>query len=155
ACFDGVLRIWNVASGKLVTQFDSGVSDEALRLSFSYAPDGSTLASAARNGIALLDSVSLRVKRTLEFPEADIANLNYISLVYAPDGRWLAAALERSIRVWDTVSWESFSLPTVSNVRISFSQDGKSLAVNRWGAGIELWDLATRTKAADLFEPAA
>jgi WD40 repeat protein/serine/threonine protein kinase len=155
ACFDGVLRIWNVASGKLVTQFERGVSDEAIHLSFCYAPDGSTLASAARDGIAVLDSATLRVKQTLEFLQADKANPNDISLVYAPDGRWLAAAFGRSIRIWDTASWESFSLPAVSNVRISFSQDGKSLAVCRLGAGIELWDLATRMKAADLIEPAA
>jgi WD40 repeat protein len=55
ACFDGMLRIWNVASGKLVAQFDRGVSDEAIRVSFAYTPDGSMLATAARDGIALLD----------------------------------------------------------------------------------------------------
>src|SRR5204863_3785282 len=30
ACFDGVLRIWNVVSGKLAAQFDRGVSDESV-----------------------------------------------------------------------------------------------------------------------------
>jgi hypothetical protein len=48
ACFDGVLRIFNVASGKLVGQFKRGVLDEDVLLSFCYAPDGATLATAAR-----------------------------------------------------------------------------------------------------------
>ena len=155
ACFDGVLRIWSVASGKLVTQFDRGVSDESLHISFCYAPDGSTVASSSREGLVLLDGATLRLKRTLEFPEGELPDFGYMSLAYSPDGQWLAAAFTNKIRVWNTVSWESFPLRAPTNGRISFSPDGKSLAVNRSSGGIDLWDLATRMKAVELSEPSA
>src|SRR5881409_2707264 len=142
-----VLRIWNVASGKLVTQFDRGVSDEQLLISFCYAPDGATLASAARGGIALLDCATWQVKRTVELPEPERAKLTAISLTYSPDGQWLAAALNRRLfRFWNTAIWETFTLPLDSEGRIALSPDSKTLAVCRSGGGIELWDLATRMK---------
>lgn len=155
ACFDGMLRIWHVASGKLVTQFHRGLSDERVRLSFCYAPDGSTLACSSRDGIVLLDSATLRVKRTLDIPEAEIAGLDNVSVAYSPDGRWLAAALNWSVLIWNTVSWESFALPTPGNGRISFSPDSKSLVVCPPGGDIDWLDLATRTRTAAFSEPSA
>jgi serine/threonine protein kinase len=116
ACFDGVLRIWNVASGKCVAEFDRGVSDESVLLSFCFAPDGATLASASREGIVLLDCATWGVKRTLEMAEDERPGLPRISLIYSPDGRWLAASLHRRrIRLWNTASWESFTLPAASD----------------------------------------
>jgi WD40 repeat protein/serine/threonine protein kinase len=149
ACFDGMLRIWNVASGKLVGQFDRGVLDEALRVSFAYAPDGATLATAARDGFVLLDSATLRVKRTLQLPEAERDGMSMTALTYSPDGQWLAAGLFRQkTRIWNTNSWESFTLPLGTNGRNAFSADSKTLAMCRIDGGIDLWDLTTRTKAA-------
>jgi len=155
ACFDGMLRIWQTASGKLVTQFDRGVSDERLRWSFCYAPDGSALASSSRDGIVLLDNATLRVKRTLEVPEGEMAGLDNVSVVYSPDGKWLAAGLNLSVVVWNTATWESFTFPTriPGNGRINFSPDSKSLVVCPPGGDITLLDLATKSTAATFSEP--
>ncbi|HZJ14818.1 MAG TPA: hypothetical protein VFD27_07205, partial [Chthoniobacteraceae bacterium] len=150
ACFDGVLRIWNVASGKRVAQFDRGVSDESVLLSFCFAPDGATLASASRDGIVLLDCATWGAKRTLEMAEDERSFLTKMSLIYSPDGRWLAASLHRQkIRLWNTASWESFTLPAAAEGRISFSPESTTLPVCSGGI-IELWDVATRKKA-DIF----
>ena len=147
ACFDGMLRIWNVASGKLVTQFDRGVSDDSVQVSFCYAPDGSTLATASRDGIVLLDCATWRVKRTVELPEAARTAVETMSLVWSPDGQWLAAKPNnRGVRFWNTESWESFTLPGGSMGRICFSPDSKALAVCRSNGVIESWEIATRTK---------
>jgi len=150
ACFDGMLRIWNVSSGKLLAEFDRGVSDDAIRVSFCYAPDGATLASATRDGIVLLDCATWRVKRTLELPEAERGDLNMVALAYSPDGQWLAAGLARQrTRVWKTDNWETaFTLPAGTNVRMSFSPDSKTLALCGVDGGIDSWDVATQQKVA-------
>jgi eukaryotic-like serine/threonine-protein kinase len=149
ACFDGILRIWDVDSRKPVAQFDRGVSDEFVRVSFCYAPDGATLASAARDGIVLLDCATWRVKRTLRLPETELGAMGDVSLAYSPDGRWLAAGLStRLSRIWRTETWESFTLPAGERVHFAFSPDSKSVAVCRSGGIIEIWDLAARAKAA-------
>ena len=158
ACFDGVLRIWNVVSGKLVAQFDRGVSDDNVRVSFCYAPDGATLASAARDGIVLLDCATWRVKRTLDLPETEGGAMGNVSLTYSPDGQWLAAGFStRLSRIWNTESWESFTLPAGgSRTRLAFSADSKSLAICPSAGTIETWDLATRAKAATFsWEPSS
>jgi eukaryotic-like serine/threonine-protein kinase len=152
ACFDGVLRIWNVASGKLVAQFDRGVSDDLVLISFEYAPDGSTLASISPGGIVLLDCATWQVKETLELPEFERGPIAIVSLTYSPDGRWLAASLDRqSVRIWNSVNWESYSLPAPSFARIRFSPDSKRLAV--CNGDIDLWNLEERVKEATLSAP--
>jgi WD40 repeat protein len=106
------LRIWNVASGKRVAQFDRGVSDESVLLSFCFAPDGATLASASREGIVLLDCANLGGeadagngrRRAPQFSR-DVADLlSGWSMV----GGFVASP---EIRLWNTASWESFTLP--------------------------------------------
>src|SRR6185503_10640212 len=149
ACFDGMLRVWNVASGKLVTQFDRGVSDDAVVVSFCYAPDGSTLATASREGIVLLDCATWRMKRTLELPEANRGALTQTSLTWSPDGQWFAASENyQRTRLWNTERWESFTLPVGSYGRIRFSPDSKTLAVCRGDGSIDSWELATQTNVA-------
>ena len=155
ACSDGILRIFNVASGKLVGQFDRGVSDEHVEISFCYAPDGSTLATATRDGIVLLDCAIWQAKRTVPLPESEHAALGVMSLTYSPDGRWLAAEENyQSTRIWNTASWDSFTLPVATEGRIVFSPDSKTLAVCKAG-DIELWDVATRSIRVTLHKPPA
>ena len=155
ACFDGMLRIFNVASGKLVGQFDRGVTDEHVEVSFCYAPDGSTLATATRDGIVLLDCATWQVKKSVPLPEDEHAALGVMSLTYSLDGRWLAAAENwQSIRIWNTASWDSFTLPARTVGRIVFSPDSKTLAVCK-GGDIELWDVTTRSNLVTLQKPPA
>lgn len=146
ACFDGMLRIWNVASGKLVTQFNHGVLDESLRISFCYAPDGSTLATVSREGIVLLDCATWQVKRTLALHAEEADAIGY-NLIWSPDGQWLAASSRVGTRVWNTQSWESFALPVGAFNRAAFSPDSKQLAVTLRSGLIQLWEIATRTEA--------
>jgi WD40 repeat protein/serine/threonine protein kinase len=155
ACFDGMLRIWDIASGKLVTQFDRGVRDDNVRISFCFSPDGNTLASAAREGIVLLDCATWQVKKTLELTKEERDGINSVSLTYSPDGESLAAGFFPNARIWKTRNWESTTLTTYSERRITFSPDSRNLVTNSAGAGINSWDLATgtRLKFADLNNP--
>jgi WD40 repeat protein len=147
ACFDGMLRIWDVASGKLVAQFDRGVRDDFVRISFCYAPDGATLASAARDRIVLLDCATWQVKKTLELTDAERVWINSVSFAYSPDGRSLAVGFPNAVRIWNTATGESaITLPTESNQRITFSPDSGTLTVKIRGGEIDAWDLATATK---------
>ncbi len=59
------------------------------------------------------------------------------------------------LRLWNTASWESFTLPTKAAGRIIFSPDSRTLALGSPESGIELWDVATRSKQMTLEQPAA
>jgi len=146
ACFDGMLRIYDIASGRLVAQFDRGVRDDYVRVSFCYSPDGATLASAARDGIVLLDCATWQVKKKLELSKAERDGINNVSLTYSPDGQSLAAGVSPKLRIWKTGNWESITLPTGPSRRIAVSPDSKNLTLFSSGGGIDSWDLATGAK---------
>jgi len=151
ACFDGVLRSWNVASGKLVHVFDRDIPDDRVKISFDYHPDGKTLATAARDGIVLLDSKTWQVRESLPLSDEDMVEVALTGLRFSPDGRWLTGSLEgRRIWVWDTSTWERFTLESSSawgfdgSRRISFAPDSRTLLVGDVTRGIETWDLSSR-----------
>ncbi len=142
ACTDGVLRLWDFSSRKLIAQYERRVPDDTVRISFCYAPDGRVIASAAREGIVLIDTGNGRVVRTLVLSPEEQRLLDNVSLAYSPDGRWLAAGTAQGTRIWNTVNWETFTLPVSSTGRVAFAPDGKTLFV-----GARLWDFGAKTEA--------
>ncbi|MCO6042882.1 WD40 repeat domain-containing protein [Aeoliella sp. ICT_H6.2] len=148
ACFDGLLRIWSVESRALVAQYDRGIPDDNVRLSFCYSPDGSTLATVTNEGIALLDAQTLRKKQIVEVGDDQLPGLQNsdTTMAYSPDGRWMAVGGGR-ILVWDTESWDSFSLPVDPYGRIAFSPDSRSLLACHENGVIDAWDLETQERS--------
>ena len=65
--------------------------------SLAFSPDGKTLASATRGGIALLDLSTLQVKKSLS-GHTDWVN----SVAFSPDGRTLASgSADGTILIWE------------------------------------------------------
>ena len=156
ASFDGILRVWNVASGKLIAQFDRGIRDEWARLSFCYLPDGESLVTASRHGLTLLDTSSWLPKELIPLEDRYAGSLHSMNLRSSPDGQWVAMAPSRDnpIRIWNTQTWESFDLEDRTHGRTAFSPDGKSLAIAsvRHGA-VTVWDLESRERILNLKTP--
>jgi eukaryotic-like serine/threonine-protein kinase len=141
ACFDGFLRVWDLASRKLVARLDRGVRDDLYLGSFAFSPDGLTLASADRNGFVLWETIDWSVGRRLDHdptPVPERFRNGSTSVAYSRDGRFLAAASPwAAIRIWDTQNWQFRTLTNAIRPRtIAFMPDNKTLLVSD---GHRLW----------------
>ncbi len=121
-------------------------SSEAVSVAFS--PDGSTLASAARNGkIKLWDIATQTEVTTLEGHKSRVH-----SIAFSPDGTTLASgSFDDTVKLWDVATrTEIATLEGQGDIySVAFSPDGTTLA-SASGLVIQLWDVATRTEIATL-----
>ncbi|GJJ77599.1 hypothetical protein EMPS_09958 [Entomortierella parvispora] len=113
---DGVIRIWDVQSCRLVETW-KGHPDEILSLNFS--PDGSQLASSCRDCKTYLWSM-VSARRT----EFDIPT--WVKFCYSPCGRMIIICdhMGETLRIWD-VQAEEFKTVT----RTSLKHGGELFAV--------------------------
>ncbi len=136
---DGVVKIWDAASGACVHQLDGPVCEiGALR----FSPDGKTLAIAeGRLMIRLVEVPSWQNKGVL------LGFVNTIcSVEFSPDGTLLAAGLrDDTVKIWDLAqkklrsSWKGHTDAVQS---VSWSADGKQIVSSSNDCSIKVWDVA-------------
>jgi WD40 repeat protein/DNA-binding XRE family transcriptional regulator len=131
---------------------DGGVPDVA------YSPDGTLIASiGARGEVNMWDTNSGKLIRTLDGVADEVGS----SIVFSPDGSILAAAWVTQVTLWDIRSGEMISNLSGKSVgttigynlavgQISFSPDGKRLAVANMDGVSKVWDYATQSQALSL-----
>lgn len=126
---DGDVRIWNVAKNQVVATLSP--KSESLINRMAFSPDGKFLAVTYRASAAQLQEMGAGgVKITRD---ANV-NFNQIRDTYV------------QIRIWEIASGKEIGdLPSTASGNLDFSPDGQSLAVAAV-AGIEIWDVTTRTK---------
>jgi RNA polymerase sigma factor (sigma-70 family) len=124
----------------------------------ALSPDGKLLATAATPQglpaadapdahlipvVELWDAETGRRRSALERPDGGGAT-NFRSLAFSPDGKTLAAA-ENDVFLWDTATGKLRGVlrEDISVWFVTFSPDGKSLAVLRADGVARVWDLAT------------
>lgn len=158
--WDGAIRIWDLANGKLIHQVKVGdqLGDGVLHLAFS--PTGKVLAVAETVFNAMkgqigqgLDVMEARIQfwdvgsgdKLREFP-AHRYCVN--SLTFSPDGRVLAStgSSDKNIRLWDAENGKKLlEIPCDSgNGVVKLSHDGRILAWGDWTGGISLWEMASK-----------
>ena len=150
---DGMVRLWDLATGTTIAAFDSVVVNVAVHTSPSslgFSPDGKTLAVSSANGVKLLDVGTQSKLAAYDHRGTGWGAGAIVS--FSPDGTILASgADDGTIRLWD-VSTGTLSATLeehTDEVRsLSFSPDGTILASASLDHTVRLWDMATGANTA-------
>lgn len=137
--FDGSIFLWDVGAAKMRDRIT--MRGLPLRRDLQFSPNGSTLASVARGGVALLDTSSWKIRATLNDPK-----VSPWSLSFSPDGKWLASCGSPSdVEIWDmsdnSLSRTIGELPGAG--RVAFAPDGTMLMVAGGDGRLHFLDAAT------------
>jgi WD40 repeat protein/serine/threonine protein kinase len=148
---DGVVRIWNSRTGKLIREIPAHAKAAC---GVVFHPDGKHLASAGADG--LVKVWELTTDPAVKVFEGPCDAFRKFGAAYTvafspPDGRHLAAGSKREVKVWD---WKTnrpedpkhtFPGPEYHSIPVAFSRDGRRLATGGAGPqGLSLWDAETR-----------
>ena len=145
ADIDGVIRVWEVATGTARCTFHGHEGE--LRAT-AINPRGDLLATGGQDRIIKLWALpSCAPAGVLEGHERRIFDLEF-----SPDGAWLVSAAEddtaRLWRVDDRISTATLRGHTGAVARASFSPDGTRIATAGWDGAVWLWQLDGSGRAA-------
>ena len=150
---EGTLRLWDVATAKLLHQERLGGRQNVASIAFSPQAASHLLAIATERVIRLWDTAHLRDARTIavegEHPPTGLA--------FSPDGTTLAAGIATAgaeIRLWrvsdGTLLRRFKSQKSTSVCQVDFSPDGKLIAAAGLNGPLVLFD-AGKGKELDSF----
>jgi RNA polymerase sigma factor (sigma-70 family) len=133
---DGMLRVWEIATGKELRRWHAGWVH-----SLAFSPDGKRLASAGGDyTVHLWDAATGK-----ELREHPGHRSGFELLTLSPDGRTLASAgWDHEVHVWDMATGELRRLlrPDDGIVQdFHFSPDGRSLITLGENTKVPVWDI--------------
>jgi RNA polymerase sigma factor (sigma-70 family) len=136
---DGVLRVWDVATGKELRRWDTSEFIGAV----AFSPDGKALASlGGGNTVRLWDPVTGK-----ELREHPSHRHGVQVMTLSPDGRTLASAgWDKDVRLWDTVTGQPQArLTTVDSTVHSggFALGGQTFTTIGDDRTARIWDATT------------
>lgn len=148
--YSNPLIVWEVASRRVIHNLP-GHQNQCLALDFSK--DGTLLASAGRDGKAIIWSTKTwKAVHTLENPEknslsgAPRADLDDVA--FAPDGKTVAlASREGSVQLWGVATGDLLAAlkgHSGAVTAVAFSPDGRTLASGSADRTVRLWNVETR-----------
>lgn len=149
---DGVVRIWDVATGKEMRQLNGhgcvnyfcGVN------SARYNSDGTLIITAGADSTARIWDVAtgLEVRQLVGHRCADTNRCNVRSAQFSPDGRFIVTAGDDSTaRVWDVATGKELHQLTINRRdavnSAAYSPDGLSVVTAGADGITRVWDAAT------------
>ncbi|HEY9402852.1 MAG TPA: WD40 repeat domain-containing protein [Pyrinomonadaceae bacterium] len=142
---DGIIRVWDVASGK-VRRTLKGHTNSVYKAEFS--PNEKLIASASRDAtVRIWDFATGH-----ELYKLTGFNCSVKSVAFSPDGKRLAAVgNDGMLKVWDVASGKELQSLVHSNstdvdvsiYSVVFSRDGKKIYAGNGDGTISEWDAAT------------
>src|SRR5262249_37899730 len=134
---DGMVTVWDVASGKQVLSFEGtrrgAVSDMA------FSPEGKRLSVTNSSRFQVWDLTTR--KAILEQATRGFGG----AVTFSPDGTLVAAVDRGAVRVWEIATGrQAFKLQGHIDPRgrAAFSPDAKFLAIGAIDSTVMVWDLA-------------
>ena len=154
------IRVWDAETGELKTSLTEFLG---LPTSFSFSPDGQTLASGnfywhiggdQWGSISLWDVATWELKLVLNPPYTGATKTGgVLSIAYSPDGRTLASGHLvyhyfgdefGTVRIWDLETGENIRMldgHTDAVTSVAFSPDGSTLASGSNDGTVLLWEI--------------
>jgi len=161
----GPVKIWSLATGKLVSVLELEEDVKGYHEVLSFSPDGRFVISTSftdsdpknhKKSINIWEVKSARLYKSIQ-GHSDIYN----SATFSPDGKLIAVTGFRKIELWNTKNWEfiqSLEYKTTSwMTKTAYSPDGNYLAIanrknrnkNQFYNYIYMWNIKTgRAEAA-------
>jgi RNA polymerase sigma factor (sigma-70 family) len=137
----GLLRLWDVASGRLLHQVPCG-----LFAFLAFSPDSQTLASVAWRKEAAASTLRLWDVKTCTPKRVFLGHDGHgLAVAFSSDGKTLfTSERSRNMRLWDTVTGKALGSLGRTPAHLAVSPDGKVLATiqfkdNRPATYVKLW----------------
>lgn len=147
---DGTVRLWDMATRKIIRQFNHTVTDIPWGLLFT---DDERFLAALNSPIHIWDLATGNLQRQLSSGELFLAG------AWSPTGRYLAASAVQVVPrpdgydghigrtlVWETASGKvAHQLADIdgANLSLAFSPDGRDLATGAADSVIHIWDMTS------------
>ncbi|KOR28280.1 hypothetical protein TI03_05060, partial [Achromatium sp. WMS1] len=133
---DPTIKLWDMATGRLIRTFDLGISKHITSLAFS--PNGKQIASGTWDNITLLDVTTGRNIRTFGAKTS--------SLAFSPNGEQiLSNDTYHGPKLWSVATGQL--IRSIGNIKSHgsalFSPDGKQIIVSNRGVGLKVFDTTT------------
>jgi WD40 repeat protein len=139
---DRVVRLWEVHTGKLVSEFRGHEPGQAVQ-AVAFSPDGRTALSASMDGTARLWETSTGLPLGAPLRHGGPVH----AIAFGPDGTAVAtASRDGTARVWDarTGRPRTDPLPHEGPVQaVAFSPDSKTVLTGSWDHTARLWEART------------
>ena len=134
---NGLVRVWEVATGRLIAEA-SGHPRNGGAEACIYSPDGTLIATAAREGaVKLWDADGLRHRSTLAHSNSVLA------CAFSADSRLLATGCrDGSLAIWDARITDPYEQPEAHDgwvTACAFSPENEMLATGGNDAAVKLW----------------
>jgi WD40 repeat protein len=141
---DKTVRLWDVASGKLLRRLRGHQGGDADSYKLAFSPDGKTLASGGNDNAVYLWDVATG-RRLLQDAPAHEGAIRSVAL--SADGKVLATAGEdQTVCLWATATGKRTHELRGHESRVwavALSPDGRTVASGSWDGTVRLWDAAT------------
>lgn len=146
--FDATVRIWDVATGDLLTTIRAPYVNKATPQGFNqaiFSPDGQQIITAGRDyTIRIWNSKTGALLQTLEGHTGEVTSVS----INANGGRLVSGSWDETVRIWDIRAAKLlYTLRGHTGIvsSVSMSLDGSRIASGSLDGTVRVWDAQTAT----------